>query len=208
MFSQPGYPPVVGHERSGLPFNINYAEHGPRAGLSSTETVPKAQRVFLDCRGPDSIQVLNKQMRAHMFQIERVTFTIPGGSTIPDGSTVFLDFNVLEQAGNGNWVEAQTELAFDNSTSPPTKIVTEDTNQTASGVLKRTVAVIMMGNVAPGDNVLWKNDLFEQQVFPGSSMGLKKIRVSIRLPDGSVWNDLLGARVFVQMLVWSESTLR
>lgn len=189
-----------------------HLKHDCDAGVSETATNTYTQFYLLNCAGPDSVQDLESDVRAHEIEICRVWFEIPDQSPLPTDGTFWLHFyggsgniNDAQPLGNSQINYAQTSLVIDNTTSPATK-TTADPGQNNALLHKTAVAIMPVGNISAGDQFMWKNDCHLKHQYVGDSRGLRKLHVVLTDSTGAIYTSLGTNRIFIEMFIYGELT--
>jgi len=160
-----------------------------------------------------------------MLEVGRIWFVLPDPQppapalVMPIDNTLCLHIEMLNSAGRNNIHVGKTAFKFlgtplsgpghqiSYETSP-----TGDPGQEANSLYPGTDMVFPLGhNVQPGDMVIAKNECRVKLDLPGASRSARKLRVSLRQRDGTVYyggtapnTPMDNVRIYFDFYLWCE----
>lgn len=187
---------------TGYPVSASHTQiaQGNQAGVSHTNTEMFQLPYVFDCDGSDSTQELNQEIRIHMIELCKVWFNIPEQAALPINNTLWLRIDRVPTTVQ----TARTKITFDNVTGTKQEYQGGDPMQSVESVWNNAVAVINVGNVSAGSNVEWENKCRRKIYFRGTSAGVSRLRFTLYQSDGSVYTEIDGERLYIDMDIWGE----
>ena len=168
----------------------------PHVHHATIDSETTSYTFVLDLRGPDSVQHLSRNYRAHALLVSRIWFTLPALATLPPNNTLWLHIT----PGGEVPISSRTKQWY-----TPVLFEGPDPTHHAASLDHSSGVVFTLGNVSPGDHVTWKTHSWASIDFRGASRNLNQFRVRILQSDGTVYTDLNDARIFVELIIHAEN---